>query len=392
MPLPSLKQQFSQLISLPSVSCTQPEWDQSNLPVVEQLAQWFGEFGFACELQEIEPGKFNLLATLGQGPGGLILAGHTDTVPFDSGRWSLDPLKLLERDDRWYGLGVCDMKGFFPLIIEALKELPLDKLQQPLMILATCDEESSMSGARALAKLGRPLPRKAVIGEPTGLRPVRLHKGILMEQINITGQSGHSSDPSLGHSAMEAMHAVIGRLLDLRGQWQKRWQNPLFGVPVPTLNLGCIHGGDNPNRICAQCALEFDLRPLPGMASDELRAQIRAQLKDVAAEHQVQIDYGPLFPGVPAFEELADSPLVQLAERLTGHSAESAAFATEAPYLKALGCQTIVLGPGDIACAHQPDEYLDLARIEPTVQLLRGLIDECCLRPAETQPQGSADA
>ena len=103
-------------------------------------------------------------------------------------------------------------------------------------------------------------------------------------------------------------------------------------------------------------------------------------------------DYGPLFPGVPAFEELADSPLVQLAERLTGHSAESAAFATEAPYLKALGCQTIVLGPGDIACAHQPDEYLDLARIEPTVQLLRGLIDECCLRPAEPQPQGSADA
>ncbi|MCJ8168320.1 acetylornithine deacetylase [Atopomonas sediminilitoris] len=392
MPLPPLKQQFAELIALPSVSCTQPEWDQSNLAVVERLAQWLGELGFVCELQEVEPGKYNLLATLGQGPGGLILAGHTDTVPFDAGRWSLEPLKLLERDNRWYGLGTCDMKGFFPLIIEALQGLPLDQIKRPLMVLATCDEESSMSGARALAQAGKPLPRAAVIGEPTGLRPVRLHKGILMEQVKITGRSGHSSDPSLGHSAMEAMHAAIGRLLHLRGQWQKQFSNPLFGVPTPTLNLGCIHGGDNPNRICAQCALEFDLRPLPGMVAEELRAKIRAELAEVAQEHQVSIDYGPLFPGVPAFEQVAGSPLVKMAERLTGYPAEAVAFATEAPYLQALGCQTIVLGPGDIDCAHQPDEYLALDRIEPTVQLLRGLINECCLSPEDPLLQGSAHA
>ena len=379
MPLPSLKDRFAQLLALPSVSCTQPALDQSNRPVVELLATWLGDLGFACELQEIAPGKFNLLASLGSGPGGLVLAGHTDTVPYDESLWKSDPLRLNERDGRWYGLGSCDMKGFFAIAIEALLPL-LDKpLRQPLLILATCDEESSMAGARALAEAGRPLARAAVIGEPTGLRPIRLHKGVMMERIDILGQSGHSSDPSLGHSALEAMHAAIGELLALRAQWQKEFDNPQFGVPQPTLNLGCIHGGDNPNRICGQCALEFDLRPLPGMDPQALRRAIGERLAPLAERFAVRLDYQPLFPAVPPFEQAADSELVRLAERLSGHSAEAVAFGTEAPYLQQLGCQTLVLGPGDIACAHQPDEHLELARIPPTVELLRGLIQHYCL-------------
>ena len=382
MTLPPLKQRFAELIAAPSVSCTQPHWDQSNRAVIELLAAWLGGLGFACDTQEIAPGKFNLLASYGSGPGGLVLAGHSDTVPFDAELWKSDPLHLREADDRWYGLGSCDMKGFFALAIEAVLPLLDQPFKQPLLILATCDEESSMSGARALAEAGRPLGRAAVIGEPTGLRPVRLHKGIMMEGINILGQSGHSSNPAYGHSALEAMHAVLGELLALRRQWQAEYRNPLFDVPVPTLNLGCIHGGDNPNRICGQCALEFDLRPLPGMDPEQLRAAIRQRLQPLAAQHQVQIELAPLFPSVPAFEQPAHAELVRLAERLTGHTAEAVAFATEAPYLQQLGCETLVLGPGDIACAHQPDEYLDLARIEPTVRLLRGLIDHYCLQPA----------
>ena len=379
MPLPSLKDRFAQLLALPSVSCTQPALDQSNRPVVELLANWLGDLGFACELQEIAPGKFNLLASLGSGPGGLVLAGHTDTVPYDESLWKSDPLRLDERDGRWYGLGSCDMKGFFAIAIEALLPLLEKPLRQPLLILATCDEESSMAGARALAEAGRPLGRAAVIGEPTGLRPIRLHKGVMMERIDILGQSGHSSDPSLGHSALEAMHAAIGELLALRAQWQKEFDNPQFGVPQPTLNLGCIHGGDNPNRICGQCALEFDLRPLPGMDPQALRRAIGERLQPLAERFAVRLDYQPLFPAVPPFEQAADSELVRLAERLSGHSAEAVAFGTEAPYLQQLGCQTLVLGPGDIACAHQPDEHLELARIPPTVELLRGLIQHYCL-------------
>jgi acetylornithine deacetylase len=379
MPIPPLQQRFAALLATPSVSCTQPALDQSNRQVVELLAGWLDELGFACELQEVLPGKFNLLATRGQGPGGLVLAGHSDTVPFDEALWLSNPLGLSERDGRWYGLGSCDMKGFFALVVEAVQGLREHAFRQPLLILATCDEESSMSGARALADAGRPLGRAAVIGEPTGLRPIRLHKGVMMERIDILGQSGHSSDPGLGRSALEAMHASIGELMTLRRQWQLEFNNPQFGVPQPTLNFGCIHGGDNPNRICGQCSLEFDLRPLPGMDPQQLRAAIRSKLQPLAELHRVQIEYGPLFPGVPPFEQAADCELVRLAERLTGHAAEAVAFGTEAPYLQQLGCETIVLGPGDIACAHQPDEYLDMARIEPTVRLLRELIQHYCL-------------
>ena len=377
-----LKDRFAALIAAPSVSCTQPALDQSNLQVIDLLANWLSELGFACEKQQVEPGKFNLIATYGSGPGGLVLAGHSDTVPFDEALWQSDPLKLTDTGDRWVGLGVCDMKGFFALILEALQGLLDQPFKQPLIILATCDEESSMSGARALAEAGRPLGRAAVIGEPTGLKPIRLHKGVMMERIDILGQSGHSSDPSLGHSALDAMHGVMGELMQLRRQWQQDYRNPQFSVPQPTLNFGCIHGGDNPNRICGQCSLEFDLRPLPGMQPEALRAAILQKLQPLAEQHQVSIDFAPLFPAVPPFEQAADAELVRLAERLTGHTAAAVAFGTEAPYFQQLGCETLVLGPGDIDCAHQPGEYLDTDRLLPTVHLLRQLIQHYCLTPA----------
>ena len=303
-------------------------------------------------------------------------------MPYDAALWKTDPLKLTEVDGRWVGLGSCDMKGFFALAIEAVLPLLDQPFKQPLLILATCDEESSMSGARALAEAGRPLGRAAVIGEPTGLKPIRLHKGVMMERIDILGQSGHSSDPSLGHSALEAMHDAIGELRGLRLAWQREYRNPQFSVPQPTMNFGCIHGGDNPNRICGQCSLEFDLRPLPGMDPQVLRAAIRQKLEPLAERHKVKIDYAPLFPEVPPFEQAEDAELVRVAERLTGHRAEAVAFGTEAPYLQRLGCETLVLGPGDIACAHQPGEYLEMSRLTPTVRLLRELIEHYCLKPA----------
>lgn len=379
MPLPSMQEQFAALIAAPSVSCTQPSLDQSNRNVIDLLATWLSELGFACDIQQVEPGKFNLIATFGSGPGGLVLAGHSDTVPYDEALWSTDPLKLTEVDGRWVGLGSCDMKGFFALAIEAVRGLIDQPFKQPLIILATCDEESSMSGAKALAAAGRPLGRAAVIGEPTGLRPIRLHKGVMMERIDILGRSGHSSDPSLGHSALEAMHGAMGELMDLRRQWQREYNNTQFSVPQPTLNLGCIHGGDNPNRICGQCSLEFDLRPLPGMDPQVLRAAIRSKLAPLAEQHQVQIDYAPLFAEVPPFEQRADAELVRVAERLTGYTAAAVGFGTEAPYFQSLGCETLILGPGDIACAHQPGEYLEMSRLQPTVRLLRELIEHYCL-------------
>jgi len=379
--VPDLKQQLQQLVACPSVSATNPKLDMGNRGVVELLAAWLETLGFAVELMPIDgrPDKANMIATLGRGDGGLILAGHTDTVPFDEGRWRSDPFQLLDRDNRFYGLGATDMKGFFPIAIEAARSFVDRPLQQPLIVLATADEETSMAGARALVKAGRPKARYAVVGEPTGLKPIHMHKGAMMEAVRITGQSGHSSNPALGANALEAMHRAMGELLKLRGEWQGRYNNPGFAVPVPTLNLGCIHGGDNPNRICGYTELQFDVRPLPGMRLEELRAELDRRLRACIEDEKIQLEYAPLFLGTEAFEQDIHSELVKTAEKLTGHSAESVAFATEAPYFKSMGIDTIVLGPGDIDQAHQPDEYLGQERIEPMVEVLRGLIAKFCL-------------
>ncbi|MCA6058805.1 acetylornithine deacetylase [Thalassolituus sp. ST750PaO-4] len=372
------------LIAHNSISSVLPEYDESNLPVINTLAQWFSELGFACEILPLEgfPGKANLIATLGRGDGGLVLSGHTDTVPCNPERWQSDPFTLTERDGRFYGLGTCDMKGFFALVLEALKHYQASDFKQPLIILATADEESSMCGARALAQQGKPKARYAVVGEPTSLKPIRMHKGIMMESVRLTGKAGHSSNPDLGINALDAMVPVMNELMNLRRDLASRYQNAHFAVQVPTLNLGCIHGGDNPNRICGSCELAFDLRTLPGMSNDDLREEIRQRLNPIAEQNRVEFSFEPLFPGVNSFETAATSPLVQAAERLTGHTSAAVNYATEAPFLQELGIDTIVLGPGNIDQAHQVDEYLAQDQIEPCVELLRGLIERFCLHPS----------
>jgi acetylornithine deacetylase len=349
--------------------------------VIDLLATWLTDMGFRTEIQEVTPGgdKANLIATLGSGPGGLVLAGHTDTVPFDEGRWQSDPLQLTERDNRLYGLGSTDMKGFFPLAIAAASGFVDTPLKQPLILLATADEESSMNGARKLAAAGHPKARAAIIGEPTSLRPVRMHKGIMMESVRVTGRAGHSSNPDLGNSALEGIHAVMGDLIGYRQLLLERYSNDFFTVAFPTLNLGCVHGGDSPNRICGQAELHFDLRITPDGDNATVRGEIEQRIAQIARQRSLDIELRSLITEVPPFEQAPDSELVQMAERLTGHSAQAVAFATEAPFLQQLGMETIVMGPGSIDRAHQPDEYLELYQIQPCIALLQQCIRHYCL-------------
>ena len=323
--------------------------------------------------------NYNLVASAGRGPGGLVLSGHTDTVPYDDGKWRFDPFRVEERDGRLYGLGTCDMKGFFALVVEAVRDLDPSTLKHPLTIVATADEESSMCGAKELVDSRMRLGRHVVIGEPTGLRPVRMHKGIAMESIRIAGRSGHSSDPALGNNALEGMHQAIGAVLRWRQELQQKYRNPAFAVEVPTLNLGHIHGGDNPNRICAECELHFDIRPLPGMDLDALRTELGERLEQVLAGSGLGLEMIPLFEGIPPMETPAEAEVVIACEDLTGHPAEAVAFATEGPYFNALGMETVILGPGDVAQAHQPDEFVAVDRIGPGVEILKGLIRRFCL-------------
>jgi acetylornithine deacetylase len=368
------------LIGLPSISSAKPGLDMSNRPVIDWLANLLETEGFSVRIQPVpgETGKANLIATLGTGPDGLVLAGHTDTVPYDEGHWSGDPFTLREDNRRLYGLGTSDMKSFFALAIEAARGLDPAAMKHPLIILATADEETSMSGARTLLDEGHRLGRYAVIGEPTGMRPIRQHKGIMMEAIRLQGLSGHSSNPAYGNNALEGMHEVMQNLMQFRSEMQAQYQDPAFEVPVPTLNLGHIHGGDNPNRICGACELHIDLRPLPGMEIDELRNELRTRLRRIAQQRQLGIEFEPLFEGIPAMQTDSNAELVRLAEELTGHSSESVAFGTEGPFFSRLGMETIILGPGDIDQAHQPDEYLALDRINPMIDILRQLIRRVC--------------
>ncbi len=378
---PQLTELLEQLIALPSISCTNTALDQGNRNVINALANWLENLGFATEIQPLnsDGSKANLIATLGQGSSGLVLAGHTDTVPFDESGWNSDPFKLTEADDRLYGLGTADMKSFFALIIEAIRDLDLSRLQQPLIILATADEETSMSGAKALNASHFSGTRFVLIGEPTGLNPVRMHKGMMMEAITLTGLSGHSSNPALGNSALEAMHMVMTELLKWRDQLQTANNNPLFEIPVPTMNLGHIHGGDNPNRICGHCELQIDIRPLPGMSLTDLRSELEQRLQKTLAGTMVTYETLALFDGVPAVETSADSKLVKAVEKLTGSPAEAVAFSTEAPFYNRLGMDSVVLGPGHINQAHQPNEYLAIEQIKPTVSLIRNLVKQFCM-------------
>ena len=390
--IPEMLDSFSQLVAAPSVSSTDPQWDQSNGAVVDLLAGWLEGIGFKAEVIPVSPDadsvciaeKFNLIACLdggeGEGDSGLVLSGHTDTVPFSADLWHQDPFRLTENEGRIYGLGICDMKSFFPIVLEVVQQLNERDLKQPLYVLATADEESTMSGARALASYGRSLGRHALIGEPTGLMPVYMHKGILMESIKIKGQAGHSSNPALGNSALEGMQSVMSAILVWREKLQKQFQDARFFVPEPTINFGTIHGGDNPNRICAECELTIDLRLMPEMELEKIRKGLRRLVSEAIDGSGLSAEYNSIFDGIPGFQTDINSEVIQIAEKLSGRESGTVAFGTEGPYLNAMGMDTVVLGPGDIDQAHQANEYLSLDRIPPMLDLLTKMVDHFCIR------------
>lgn len=370
------------LIRLPSISSFAADRDMSNRPVIDHLATQLESRGFSIDIQALpdRPGKANLVATLGHGEGGLVLSGHTDTVPYDDGQWSSDPFVVSERDGRLYGLGTADMKSFFALAMAASDGLTPADLRAPLILLATADEETSMAGARALAASGGLKARHAIIGEPTDLRPVRLHKGILMERIRVTGRSGHSGDPGQGLSALEGMHHVIHGLLAWRAELQQAKRDPSFPVPVTTMNLGRIAGGDNPNRICGTCELDIDVRMLPGMSVAELRTGLRARVDQTLQDTGLQGSFEILFDGIEPLETPADAQIVRRAEQLTGAEASGVVYGTEGPFLQQMGMEVLILGPGSIDQAHQPDEFVRVDGLRRGVGILRDMIRYFCVK------------
>ena len=382
--LPTFSEMLNQLVAEPSVSSTSSDIDRSNLRVIEHLANWLNDLGFHTQIMPLpdRPDKANLIATLGgelqDGMGGLVLAGHTDTVPFDEALWQSDPFTVKDDQDRYYGLGSCDMKGFFPVALEAAATFANTKLAAPLTIVATSDEESSMAGGRYLLECGKPKADYAIIGEPTAMQPIFAHKGISMMTINLAGSSGHSSDPSLGANALDAMHRVMSELIALREELAASHQNDAFAVNIPTMNLGCMRAGDNPNRICGHAELQIDLRLLPGMDSDEIHEALERRIKAVVANTGVDLALHAAYPPIPPFQSNPDGALLGALSTLTGNKAGTVAFGTEAHFMQTLGMETVVWGPGSIDQAHQPNEYLDKAQLAPATDALRQVIQRFC--------------
>ena len=378
--LPEFENALTQLIASPSISSTHESWDQGNRDVINLLATWFETLGFEISIQAVPDtrNKFNLLAKLGSGEGGLLLAGHSDTVPFDENRWQSDPMKITTKENKFYGLGTCDMKGFFAFILQVVKSLDATQLSKPLYILATADEETTMAGARFFAEQQLVKPDVAVIGEPTELVPVVMHKGHMSHRISVSGQSGHSSKPDLGVNAIEIIYQVIAKLLELKNILASNYQNDAFDVPVPTLNLGAIKGGDNANRICGHCDLDIDIRALPGIKDEELVHWLSEALKPVAEKYPGRITMKELHPHCPSFGQDEHAEFLTIAEEISGHQCCAVNYCTEAPYIQSLGCDTIVMGPGSINQAHQPDEYLCFSQIHNTERILTELINKYC--------------
>ena len=379
MKLPNTLAMLRTLVGEPSTSSIAASRDQSNLAVINHLANWLESLKFAVNVLPLpnKGGKANLIATLGSGEGGLVLSGHTDTVPCDEKHWDTDPYTLTEIDSVVHGLGSCDMKGFFPIALEAASLFRSEKLNKPLTILATSDEESSMAGARQLLRDGRPKADFAIIGEPTGLQPIIAHKGVLALSIVIEGSGGHASNPSLGCNALDTMHAVIADLLIYRQELASTYTNPTFEINIPTLNLGCLHAGDSPNRICETAELQIDVRLMPGMEIDELATTIQHRLVETIASHGTRLSITRINE-VPAYQTSGDGDLARTLASLCGRPPGTVAFGTEAPFLQSLGMETVVFGPGSINQAHQPNEYLDLNQLSPARETLEKVIQHYC--------------
>ena len=382
--LPEFDDMLATLVAEPSVSSTSSDIDRSNLRVIEHLANWLDTLGFRTNLMPLpdNPGKANLMATYGPDTdegGGLVLAGHTDTVPFDEAKWQTDPFNITEADDKLYGLGSCDMKGFFPIALEAVIPFLDKNLKAPISIVATCDEESSMAGARYLAATEKPKADYAIIGEPTGLRPIYAHKGITFLSITLQGTSGHSSNPDLGCNALDAMYDVMGELIRFRRELADQHINPAFEVEIPTLNFGCMQAGDSPNRICSQAELQIDLRLLPGMDTMAIIETLLYRLQQAIAHRDTTLESTTNYPPIPPFESNIDGDLVQTLAHHSGNTPGTAAFGTEGHFLQSLGMETTIFGPGSIDQAHQPNEYLARDQIAPATEILRHCIQRYCV-------------
>jgi acetylornithine deacetylase len=343
---------------------------KSNGPVLDVLERHARALGLSTRrlewIDDAGARKANLIAHRGSDQGGLALVGHSDCVPFDAS-WD-GALRAEERDGNLYGRGSADTKSFLAAALLAASRTRA----APLQLVFTADEEVGCLGARKLVEERVLRPRRAIVGEPTGLIPVLGHKGYCLAEIRIHGVEGHSAYPETGASATMAAGRVL-REIERIGAELAREEDADFSPPFTTLNVGLIAGGKAKNVIPGLCTLTLEWRPLP---SQDLRRALSLVQEACArlATDRIRIEVEPqrLDAGVAVPR---DSQIVQFVQNASGHAAQTIPFGTELPYLVALGAEACVFGPGDIRVAHRTGEFVPLAELREAVDILAAAID-----------------
>jgi acetylornithine deacetylase len=380
-PLSSASREWARrLVQMPTVS------HQSNLPVIECIADHLRSLGVAPRLTwDADRRKANLFATLGAGkPGGVILSGHTDTVPWDGQAWTMEPTSALVQDHRLYGRGSADMKGFIGLAVAQARDFLEADLPFAVHYAFSYDEEVGGWGAMNLIADLREaglVPELCIVGEPTMMIPAIAHKGVHRWRCCIKGRAAHSSLTPLAVNAIEAGARLIGHIADMGDRW--RAEGPRFegfDVPYTTSAVGVVQGGIADNVVPEDCHFHYEFRNLPGtdeqaMQRSVLDAAARLEPAMKAVDPATGFRFETLC-SMPAFQAREDEAAVALARKLSGEQATTlVAFGTEAGLFQRAGISTVVCGPGSINQAHQADEYVSLeqlARCEAFIAALRG--------------------
>lgn len=375
----SVKETLADLVAIDSVS------SRSNVDVTDYLAR-------RCEAVGLSVNKFsypdangvekvNLVALSGTDssstcpPVELALVGHTDTVPYDP-NWR-EALQLTERDGKLFGRGSCDTKAFIAAMLTAVEMIDRGSLSRPLALVFTADEEIGLIGAKRLAEARALRARYAIVGEPTSLRPMRAGKGYCLAEIKITGREAHSAYPQLGRSAVFGAARLISALESIAKKLEDE-QHPAFDPAYTTLNVGLVQGGTAKNVIAGECRFTLEWRTIPGQAPERLLELLQAAIeaeKRRDPEFSCEVDAARADAG---FETSAGSEVVALLEELTGNSAGTVAFGTEAAQLTELGAEAVVMGPGDIRVAHRTGEFVPIAELEACVKILQQSIERLC--------------
>ena len=359
----------------------------SNLPLIEFVRAYLDAHGVPYRISTDSTGqKANIHAIIGpQAAGGIALSGHVDTVPVDGQAWSADPFTLRRSDGKLYARGACDMKGFVASCLAAVPDFLDRKPAKPLHLFISYDEEVGCQGAeRLIVDLTESglKPTLCLVGEPSGMKPILAHKGKLNVIVRVRGKPGHSSEPGKGvnavHAAAEgiAWVAAEARRLAKEGPFEEG-----FDPPHTTIHVGTMQGGTILNIIPERAEYFMEWRNIPGDDPERHLERMRAYIAEhiEPAMHAVDANTGFSFEvttRMPGLALSADHELTAIVKQLTGsNSTGKVSYGTEGGFYQNAGIATIICGPGHIAQAHQPDEFVAQEQLDSCDAFIRRLAD-----------------